>query len=75
MVGTNDVHYLNKEDSHYHDVLLCIQTGSTINEVKRLKFSTEEYYLKDYNEISNIFKDFPGAIENTLEIAKGAMLI
>ena len=70
MVGTNDVHYLNKEDSHYHDVLLCIQTGSTINEVKRLKFSTEEYYLKDYNEILNIFKDFPGAIENTLEIAQ-----
>src|SRR5450830_351143 len=70
MVGTNDVHYLKKEDSHYHDVILCIQTGSTINEVKRLKFSTEEYYLKDYNEILNIFKDFPGAIENTLEIAQ-----
>ncbi|MHB1276511.1 MAG: DNA polymerase III subunit alpha [Candidatus Humimicrobiaceae bacterium] len=70
LVGTNDVHYLKKEDSHYHDVLLCIQTGSTINEAKRLRFSTEEYYLKNHSEILNAFKDFPGAIENTLEIAK-----
>jgi DNA polymerase-3 subunit alpha len=70
LVGTNDVHYLKKEDSHYHDVLLCIQTGSTINEAKRLRFSTQEYYLKNYNEVLNIFKDFPGAIENTLEIAQ-----
>ncbi|MHB8276208.1 MAG: DNA polymerase III subunit alpha [Candidatus Humimicrobiaceae bacterium] len=70
LVGTNDVHYLNKEDSHYHDVLLCIQTGSTINEVKRLKFSTQEYYLKNYGGIYNAFKDFPGSIENTVEIAQ-----
>lgn len=70
LVGTNDVHYLNKEDSHYHDVLLCIQTGTTINEVKRLKFSSEEYYLKNYNDMYNAFKDYRGAIENTFEIAQ-----
>ena len=70
LVGTNDVHYLKKEDSHYHDVLLCIQTGSTINEVKRLKFSTEEYYFKNYEEMFKAFKDFPGAIENTVEISQ-----
>jgi len=70
IVATNDVHYLNKEDSTNHDVLLCIQTGSTINEVKRLKFSTNEYYLKDYERMYAAFKDFPGAIENTLEIAQ-----
>lgn len=70
LVGTNDVHYLNRQDSRYHDVLLCIQTGTTINEIKRLKFSTDEYYLKDYDRIYDAFRDFPGAIENTLEIAQ-----
>ncbi|MDD5659319.1 MAG: PHP domain-containing protein, partial [Actinomycetota bacterium] len=70
MVGTNDVHYLTKEDSYYHDVLLCIQMGTTINETKRLKFSTQEYYLKNYGDVLNIFKNFPGAVENTMEIAQ-----
>lgn len=69
MVATNDVHYLNIEDSVNHDVLLCIQTGSTINQEKRLRFSTNEYYLKDYDRMLLAFKDYPGAIENTLEIA------
>jgi len=69
IVATNDVHYLNVEDSVNHDVLLCIQTGSTINQDKRLKFSTNEYYLKDYDRMSLAFKDFPGSIENTMEIA------
>ncbi len=69
-VATNDVHYLNKEDDKFHDVLLCIQTGSTIHQDKRLKFSTSQYYLKDYQEVKEIFKDFPGAVENTLEIAQ-----
>ena len=70
IVATNDVHYLNKEDSRAHDVLLCIQTGSTINDTKRLKFSTQEYYLKSYEQMKQIFSDFPGALENSLEIAE-----
>ncbi|MDD3520436.1 MAG: DNA polymerase III subunit alpha [Actinomycetota bacterium] len=70
MVATNDVHYLNAEDSINHDILLCIQTGSTIGQAKRLKFSTNEYYLKDYGKMSLAFKDFPGSIENTSEIAQ-----
>ncbi len=70
LVATNDVHYLNKDDSKAHDVLLCIQTGSTINEAGRLKFSTDEFYFKNYGQMAKIFKDFPGAIENTLEIAE-----
>jgi DNA polymerase-3 subunit alpha len=74
LVGTNDVHYLNKEDSHFHDILLCIQTGSTINEEKRLRFSSQEYYFKNYNEIYNAFKDYNGAIENTIEIAQRSNL-
>src|SRR4030043_1721506 len=69
LVATNDVHYLNKEDSKAHDVLLCIQTGSTINEAGRLKFPTDEYYLKSCDQMRELFKDFPGAIKNTLEIA------
>ncbi|HJX01654.1 MAG TPA: DNA polymerase III subunit alpha, partial [Candidatus Humimicrobiaceae bacterium] len=69
LVATNDVHYLNKEDSKAHDVLLCIQTGSTINEAGRLKFPTDEYYLKSCDQMKELFNQFPGAIKNTLEIA------
>ncbi len=69
MVATNDVHYLDKKDWKAHDVLLCIQTGSTINEAGRLKFPTEEYYFKNYDQMKELFKEFPGALENTLEIA------
>ncbi|MBE3138557.1 MAG: DNA polymerase III subunit alpha, partial [Actinobacteria bacterium] len=69
-VCTNDVHYLNKQDSKSHDVLLCIQTGTTINEAGRLKFPTSEYYFKDYNQMIELFKDFPGSVENTIEIAE-----
>ncbi len=69
LVATNDVHYLNKEDSKAHDVLLCIQTGSTINEAGRLRFPTDEYYFKSYDQMKELFKEFPGALENTLEIA------
>lgn len=70
LVATNDVHYIDKKDSKAHDVLLCIQTGSTINEAGRLKFPTEEYYFKNYNQMKELFKGFPGALENTLEIAE-----
>jgi len=69
-VCTNDVHYLNKQDSKSHDVLLCIQTGTTINESERLKFPTSEYYFKDYGQMAELFKDFPGSIENTIEISE-----
>ncbi|MBE3114257.1 MAG: DNA polymerase III subunit alpha [Actinobacteria bacterium] len=69
LVATNDVHYLNKEDSKAHDVLLCIQTGSTINEKGRLRFPTDEYYFKSYDQMNELFKEFPGVLENTLEIA------
>ncbi len=70
LVATNDVHYLNKEDSKAHDVLLCIQTGSTINEAGRMKFPTDEYYFKSYDQMRELFKQFPGAIKNTMEIAE-----
>ncbi|MCJ7665556.1 MAG: DNA polymerase III subunit alpha, partial [Actinobacteria bacterium] len=70
LVATNDVHYLEKEDSSFHDVLLCIQTGSTINEANRLKFSTDQYYFKNYQEMSVLFPGQEEAIKNTLRIAE-----
>ena len=69
IAATNDVHYLEKQDSKFHDVLLCIQTGSTINEKKRLKFSTEQYYFKDLKEMKALFPGQEEAIKNTVEIA------
>ncbi|MBN2073129.1 MAG: DNA polymerase III subunit alpha [Actinobacteria bacterium] len=69
IVATNDVHYLNREDNKAHDVLLCIQTGSTINEKGRLRFPTDQYYFKSGQEMHELFKDFKGALENTIEIA------
>jgi len=69
-VATNDIHYLEKSDSRAHDVLLCIQTGSTINEPGRMKFPTEEYYFKSYDEMKELFKEYPGAVENTLKVAE-----
>jgi len=70
LVATNDVHYLEKEDASFHDVLLCVQTGSTINETERLKFSTDQYYFKDFKEMSGLFPGQEEAIKNTLKIAQ-----
>ena len=68
-VATNDVHYLLKEDSEMQDVLLCLQTGSTLNDEKRLRFSSKEFYLKSKEEMFKLFEDTPEAIENTRKIA------
>jgi len=69
LVATNDVHYLEKQDNRFHDVLLCIQTGSMINDAERLRFSTNEYYFKDYDEMKELFKGHEEALKNTVEIA------
>ena len=70
MVASNDCHYLNPEDSHAHSLLLCIQTGKTINDANRFRFNTDQLYFKSPNEMCGDFKEYPGAIENTLKIAK-----
>lgn len=71
LVATNDVHYIKKEDSHYHDVMLCIQTGTKINNPKRLRFGTDQFYLKTQEEMHNLFGDIADeALENTLLIAE-----
>jgi len=70
LVATNDCHYLKKEDARVHDVLLCIQTGTTVNAPNRMKFSTDEFYVKTPDEMNEAFKDTPDALANTIEIAE-----
>lgn len=69
IVGTNDAHYLKREDSYNHEVLLCIQTGKRMSDVDRMRFDTEELYVKSQEEMKDYFKNFPDAIENTVKIA------
>jgi len=69
LVATNDVHYLKKEDALVHDILLCIQTGKTIDEEDRMKFPTNEFYLKSPEEMKSIFYENLDALENTAWIA------
>ncbi len=69
MVVTNDAHYLRREDAAMHDVLLCIQTGKTIEDPERMRFQTEEFYLKSEQELLEKFPNCPEAFENTVKIA------
>jgi DNA polymerase-3 subunit alpha len=70
LVATNDVHYLTRSDAQVHDVLLCIQTGKTVNDTNRMKFATPEFYFKSAAEMGEIFVNYPEALANTLEIAQ-----
>ncbi|GAW91280.1 PHP domain-containing protein, partial [Calderihabitans maritimus] len=70
LVATNDVHYVRRQDARIHDVLLCIQTGKTLEDTDRLRFSTEEFYLKSAGEMYQIFEKYPEALANTLAIAE-----
>jgi DNA polymerase-3 subunit alpha len=70
LVATNDCHYLRKEDARAHEVLLCIQTGKTLNDNDRMKLSSEEFYFKSPEEMESLFAQCPEAIENTLRIAE-----
>ena len=68
VVATNDGHYFNKEDAVIQDVMLCIQTKSTISTPNRFKFKTDEFYVKSEQEMAELFKDYPETITNTQEI-------
>ncbi|MBE9504171.1 MAG: DNA polymerase III subunit alpha [Proteobacteria bacterium] len=70
LVATNDCHYLNREDARAHEVLLCIQTGKTMNDVDRLKFTGDDFYLKSSEEMKEAFAYAPEAITNTIQIAE-----
>lgn len=70
MVATNDVHYVNQEDAFVQDALLCIQTGKTIADTSRMRFSSQEFYLKSGHEMALLFGEHPELLENTALIAK-----
>ena len=69
LVITNDAHYLRREDAEMQDVLLCIQTGKTVDEPNRMKFQTEEFYLKSEEELRQLFPNCEEAFKNTVKIA------
>lgn len=67
---TNDAHYIEKSDAYYQDVLLCIQTGRTVDEPNRMRFESEEFYLKSEEEMRALFPEFGDAADNTVKIAE-----
>ena len=70
LLATNDSHYLKKEDAYNHEVLLCIQTGKRMSDEDRMRFETDELYIKSPEEMMNYFKAVPDAIENTVKVAE-----
>ena len=69
IIATNDAHYLNREDSYSHEVLLCIQTGKKMIDEDLIRFETDEFFIKSQDEMYENFKNFPEALDNTVEIA------
>src|SRR3954452_15095032 len=70
LVGTNDSHYLNKDAAFAHEVLLCIGTGKTLGDEKRMKFYSDDFYVKSPDEMRRIFSGYGEALENTVKIAE-----
>ncbi len=70
LVATNDSHYIRREDAAFHDVLLCVGTGKKIDDTNRLKFQSDEFYLRSAEEMRELFADVPEACDNTLKIAE-----
>ncbi|OIP97488.1 DNA polymerase III subunit alpha [Candidatus Wirthbacteria bacterium CG2_30_54_11] len=74
LVATNDVHYILPDDHEPQDVLLCVQTGKSLTDQNRLKMSSHDFYLRSPEEMAEVFKDTPDAIENTMRIAERCSL-
>ncbi len=70
LVATNDLHYVTAADATAQDVLLCIQTGKTLDDPKRMKFDSQQYYLKTPDEMARLFSELPEALLNTMRIAE-----
>src|SRR5436305_10819864 len=70
LVATNDSHYLSKDDAFAHEVLLCIGTGKTLGDEKRMKFYSDDFYVKSPDEMERIFRAYPQAVANTARIAE-----
>ena len=69
LIATNDAHYLRREDAEMQDILMCIQTGKTLDDPNRMKFETQEFYVKSEEEMASLFPNCPEALENTAKIA------
>jgi len=70
LVATNDSHYLCGEDSHAHDVMLCVQTGSKLQDKERFRFDGDQFFVKSADEMARLFKDSPNVLKRTMEIAE-----
>src|SRR5256885_1829353 len=70
MLATNDSHYLCEDDAHSHDVLVCVQTGKTVNDTNRLKFHGNQFFVKSAEEMGQVFKDAPQVLSRTVAIAE-----
>ena len=70
LVATNDAHYLTRGDARMQDVLMCIQMGKTVDDPARMRFETEEFYIKSEEEMAALFPEWPEALENTAKIAE-----
>lgn len=70
LVATNDIHYIEKEEAFAHEVLLCLQTQTTMLDAKRFKFRSDSFYFRSPAEMKELFRDFPEAIRNTVEITQ-----
>jgi len=75
LVATNDCHYITQQDAFPHDVLICIQTGRTVQDKDRLKFANDQYYFKSPEEMGMLFAEQPEALHNTVEIARRCHLL
>jgi DNA polymerase-3 subunit alpha len=70
LVVTNDSHYLCGEDSHAHDVMLCVQTGSKVHDAERFRFDSEQFFVKSAEEMARLFPDSPAVVQRTMDIAE-----
>ena len=70
LVATNDAHYLRKEDAESHDVLLCIQTGKTVDDANRMRYEPRNFYLRSTEEMEELFQGYPDAVDNSQRIAE-----
>jgi DNA polymerase-3 subunit alpha len=74
LVATNDSHYLCEDDHHAQDVMVCIQTGKSIHDVNRLKFQSDQFYVKSWEQMSRMFGEMPQVLSRTLDIAERCSL-
>src|SRR5207253_3572672 len=74
VAATNDCHYMQQDDSRAHDILLCIQTGKTVNDPNRMKFYTDQFYFKTRHDMERVFGEIPHVLDQTVEIAERCSL-